>query len=99
VNRRLWDGGQIYTHAQDVIQLNVPMSYAALALGVFQTFFIANVFGSLRLGRRVSENPWSATTLEWASGTEPVRAYRDPYEYSVEGAALDYVPQNERAGA
>jgi cytochrome c oxidase subunit I len=98
VNRRLWDGGQTYMHALDVIKLNVPMSYAAFALGVFQIFFVANVFGSLKFGRRVSGNPWSATTLEWASGAEPVRAYRDPYEYSVPGAALDYVPQNERSG-
>ena len=98
VNRRLWDGGQIYMHAQNVIPFNVPMSYAAIALGVFQLFFIANVFGSLRFGRRVSGNPWNATTLEWASGPEPLRAYRDPYEYSVPGAALDFVPQHERAG-
>ena len=98
VNRRLWDGGEIYVHAQNVIQLNVPMSYAAIALGMFQIFFVANVFGSLRFGRRVTGNPWRATTLEWASGVEPVRAYRDPYEYSVPGAAVDYLPQSERAG-
>jgi hypothetical protein len=39
-----------------------------------------------------------ATTLEWASRQVPPRVDRDPYEYSVPGAALDYVPQNERAG-
>ena len=38
----------IYMDARDVIQLNVPMSYAALALGAFQIVFVANVFGSLR---------------------------------------------------
>ena len=34
VNRRLWDGGAIYTHAQETLYLNVPMAYAALALAV-----------------------------------------------------------------
>jgi cytochrome c oxidase subunit 1 len=58
VNRRLWDGGRIYTHAQDVVSLNVPMSYAAFALGAFQLFFIANVFGSLKYGKRASARPW-----------------------------------------
>ena len=29
-------------HAHDVITLNVPMSYAAVALGAFQVFFIVN---------------------------------------------------------
>jgi len=97
VSRRLWDGGQTYAYAQGVVPLNVPMSYAAFALDIFQLFFIANVFGSLRFGRRAVENPWGATTLEWASGDEPPRAYRDPYEYSVPGAALDCCPQNQRA--
>jgi cytochrome c oxidase subunit I len=85
-------------HALDVIKLNVPMSYAAFALGFFQIFFVANVFGSLRFGRRATANLWNATTLKWASDAEPLRACRKPYEYSVPGAALDYVPQNERTG-
>ena len=44
VNRRLWDGGTLYTHAQGTLYLNVPMSYAALALAFFQLFFIVNLF-------------------------------------------------------
>ena len=96
VNRRLWDGGAIYMHAREVIPLNVPMAYAAFALGAFQIFFLLNVFGSLKFGRRAEANPWGATTLEWTSGEAP-RAYRSPYEYSVPGAPLDYLPQGERA--
>jgi len=51
----------------------------------------------------VAENPWHATTLEWAAPsppghgnflTEPV-AYREPYEYSVPGHPTDYLPQTE----
>ena len=48
VNRRLWDGGTLYTHAQGTLSLNVPMSYAALALAFFQIFFIVNLVWSIR---------------------------------------------------
>jgi cytochrome c oxidase subunit I len=105
VNRRLWDGGAIYQHAEPVLVLNVAMSHAAFALAFFQLFFIANLFISLRRGRTVDANPWQATTLEWATPTPPLphgnfatppRAYRNPYEYSLPGAAADYVPQHIR---
>jgi cytochrome c oxidase subunit 1 len=111
VNRRLWDGGAIYSHAQPVLYLNVPMSWAAFALAFFQLFFIVNLFMSLRFGRVASANPWQATTLEWATPTPPLahgnfaqppRAYRSPYEYSVPGIEADFLPQHapvERAGA
>jgi cytochrome c oxidase subunit 1 len=103
VNRRLWDGGAVYQHAQPVLFLNVPMSYAAFALGFFQLFFVANLFISVRRGRAVNANPWEATTLEWATPTPPLahgnfaqapRAYRDPYEYSVPGVQGDFVGQH-----
>src|SRR5204862_3909145 len=71
VNRRLWDGGQQYVHAQQLSRLNVPMSYAAWALALFQIFFIVNLFGSLKFGRRAATNPWNATTLEWAATASP----------------------------
>jgi cytochrome c oxidase subunit 1 len=105
VNRRLWDGGAIYQHAEPVLYLNVPMSYAAFALAFFQLAFVANLVVSLRRGEAV-DNPWQATTLEWAAPTpplahgnfaQPVRAYRDPYEYSVPGAAADFTPQHVRS--
>jgi cytochrome c oxidase subunit I len=46
---------------------------------------------------------WQATTIEWASPSPPPhgnfatapQAYRGPYEYSVPGAAKDFVPQHE----
>ena len=94
VNRRLWDGGAEYVHAQEVLYLNVPMSVAAFALGFFQLFFVLNLFMSLRGGRPVEPNPWHATTIEWRTEHEPVRIYRDPYDYSVPGAPTDFVPQH-----
>jgi cytochrome c oxidase subunit 1 len=104
VNRRLWDGGALYTHAQETISLNVPMLYAAFGLAFFQLFFIVNLFVSIRAGRVADTNPWEATTLEWVATSTPprahgnfdgpVRVYRDPYDYSVPGAAAGFLPQN-----
>jgi len=50
-----------------------------------------------------SDNPWEATTLEWATPTPPPHGnflkipevFRGPYEYSVPGAKRDFLPQNE----
>jgi cytochrome c oxidase subunit 1 len=95
VNRRLWDGGAIQVHAQEVLYLNVPMSIAAFGLGVFQLFFLVNLFASIRVGRRAAPNPWEATTLEWHTADSPLRVYREPYDYSVPGAAADFTPQYE----
>ena len=104
VNRRLWDGGAIYTHAQETISLNIPMVYAAFGLAFFQLFFIVNLLVSMRSGRVADTNPWEATTLEWAATSTPprahgnfdgpVRVYRDPYDYSVPGVTAGFLPQN-----
>ncbi|MGB2867343.1 MAG: cbb3-type cytochrome c oxidase subunit I [Bacteroidota bacterium] len=105
VSRRLYDGGQQYAHAQGVLYLNEVMSVAAWTLGLFQLFFIFNFFWSIKKGKKVSENPWEATTLDWATPTPPPHGnfltppevYRGPYEYSVPGNHKDYLPQNESA--
>jgi cytochrome c oxidase subunit I len=107
VNRRLWDGGTLYTHAQGTLSLNVPMSYAALALAFFQLFFIINIVWSIRGGRTAGANPWEATTLEWSAAPSPPREHgnfdrvprvvRDPYEYSAPGAAAGFLPQAAQA--
>jgi len=103
VNRRLWDGGTLYTHAQGTLSLNVPMSYAALGLAFFQIFFIINLAWSIRGGRATGANPWEATTLEWSAAPSPPRAHgnfdrvprvvRDPYEYNAPGATAGFLPQ------
>jgi cytochrome c oxidase subunit 1 len=92
VNRRLYDGGMEYAHAQPLHYLQVWMSYSAWALAAFQLPFIWNVFASVKLGRVADANPWHATTLEWAEA--PTAVYRAAYEYSVPGVADDYLPQN-----
>jgi len=48
-----------------------------------------------------SDNPWHATTLEWATATPPGHGnfafepavYRGPYEYSRPDHDEDYLPQ------
>ena len=104
VSRRLYDAGAQYTHAQGVLHLNVLMSTAAWILFLFQIPFVVNLFLSVRRGARTDENPWQATTMEWATSSPPphgnfpnrIEAYRGPYEYSVPGAPRDFLPQSER---
>ena len=106
VNRRLYDGGMQYAHAQDVMEWNAVMSYGAWALGFFQIFFIFNFFWSIRHGKQVDNNPWRATTLEWQTPsppphgnfTTPPEVHRGPYEYSVPGTSSDFVPQGQAPG-
>jgi cytochrome c oxidase subunit 1 len=104
MNRRMYDGGQMYARNAGLpLELNVWIGMAAWTLGLFQLPFIYNFFYSIWKGKKVDDNPWEATTLEWSAPsppghgnfvTEPV-VYRGPYEYSVPGAAKDFTPQFE----
>jgi len=107
VSRRLYDGGASYAHAQHVLHWNVVSSIGAWCLALAQIPFVVNFFWSAFRGRRVEDNPWQATTLEWAAPSPPPHgnfatppeAHRGPYEYSVPGAKKDYLPQWEPQGA
>ena len=105
VSRRLYDGGQLYAHAQDVLQWNEFMSISAFCLAAAQIPFIINIFISMFNGEKVDRNPWGATTIEWSAPSPPlphanfegdVEVYRGPYEYSVPGADKDFSPQTEK---
>jgi cytochrome c oxidase subunit I len=111
MSRRLYDGGVTYAASGAavglspwVIHLNRNISLAAWSLGVAQIPFIINFFWSINNGKKaLTDNPWSATTLEWQTPTppphgnfdKPVEVFRGPYEYSVPGHVSDYTPQNE----
>jgi heme/copper-type cytochrome/quinol oxidase subunit 3 len=43
VNRRLWDAGASYAHAQPTLQWQTHITYAAFALGLFQLPFLWNL--------------------------------------------------------
>jgi len=103
VSRRLYDGGLVYLHAQDVLVLNKVMSHSAWLLGAAQLVFVINFFWTIWAGKKAeNDNPWDATTLEWATPTPPPHGnfieiptvYRGPYEYSVPGAKRDFTPQH-----
>ena len=80
------------------------ITMAALITAAGQLLFLVNLFWSMFKGKKAPENPWEATTLEWTipspppfdnfGGVHPV-VYHGPYEYSVPGAAKDYIMQTD----
>ena len=88
---------------KSVLHWNVFISEAVWLMGLAQIPFIINFCFSWKYGRKVSDNPWDATTLEWSAPSPPphgnfptpVVAYRGPYEYSVPGHPTDFTPQSE----
>ncbi|MCH1504749.1 MAG: cbb3-type cytochrome c oxidase subunit I [Verrucomicrobiales bacterium] len=94
----LFANGELIT----IRDLNILMTFGAMMLAVAQLPFIINFFGSLVFGKKITnDNPWGATTLEWATPTPPPHgnftfepvADKGPYEYSVPGADRDFTPQ------
>jgi cytochrome c oxidase subunit 1 len=71
------------------------ITYSAILLAATQGVFLWNVFASARRGRVAGVNPWQSTTLEWASGTEPSRIERGPYEYELPQGEGGFHPQWE----
>jgi len=110
-HRRWYDGGAFwnFTHSEfafgmTYLDLNHVMTWSAFGLALFQLPFIFNLLWSIRFGKPAnSDNPWEATTLEWATPTPPGHGnfikepvvVRGPYEYSVPGAPKDFLMQNE----
>ncbi|HEV2022265.1 MAG TPA: cbb3-type cytochrome c oxidase subunit I [Terriglobales bacterium] len=97
----------------DVVQFLHPLipvqkfiTYAAFITIAGQLIFVVNLFWSMFKGKKAEDNPWEATTLEWTipsppphdnfGGHSPV-VHHGPYEYSVPGAAKDYIMQTDEA--
>jgi cytochrome c oxidase subunit 1 len=104
--RRLYDPTQYdFLVSQQVV--NVFISVSAFVLFAAQLLFLANFFVSIWAGRRAtSNNPWKATTLEWEVpcptghgnfGPELPTVHRWAFDYSVPGAAEDFIPQTQPA--
>ncbi len=108
VSRRLADGGISYAHAAGVLQWNEFMSMSAWLLGLAQIPFIINFFMTIfkKTDGVADPNPWQSTTIEWTDTTSPPLGHgnfetvpvvhRGPYEYSVEGASEDFIPQTQK---
>ena len=96
-----------YAYNAPVMKLVITSSWGAWMLGLAQIPFILNFFMSIWAGKKVSDNPWDATTLEWAAPSPPPHGnftvepvvYRGPYEYSVPGRDKDFFPQHAAAEA
>jgi cytochrome c oxidase subunit I len=80
------------------------ITWMAFATAAAQVVFLWNFSWSLKRGEKAVRNPWKATTLEWITVSPPPhdnfageypRVYRGPYEFSVPGAAEDFVMQSE----
>jgi cytochrome c oxidase subunit 1 len=84
--------------------LNQFMTYSAFVLGLAQVILVVNFIASLWRGRRATDNPWQANTLEWATTSPPPHenfvtlptVYRGAYEYASPAVAEDYLPQHRR---
>ncbi|MCG7360799.1 cytochrome c oxidase subunit I [Roseomonas sp. ACRSG] len=105
VPRRYYTMGEMDGIPLSTGELNQMISVAAFVVGFAQLVFVFNMIWSLRHGAPAGGNPWRATTLEWQTpetppghgnwGRELPVVYRWAYDYSVPGAAQDFLPQNE----
>ena len=102
LSRRMYDGGQQYAHASDVLHWNEFMTISAFILGLAQIPFILNIFITLSSKKSEERNPWGSTTIEWSAPSPPlphvnfdseVEVYHGPYEYSVPGKEKDFCLQ------
>ncbi len=101
LSRRTYDP-TVYAAGQGLaLTLHRVITHSAYLMAIGQLPFIFNFFSSIWAGKKVNENPWESTTLEWAApsppphgnfATEPV-VYRDPYVYSPSGRKDDFLPQ------
>jgi len=104
VPRRYYELGETNFIPQSAETLNAFITIVALVVGFAQLVFLFNLVWSAFKGRLAGSNPWQATTLEWQTPETPPGhgnwgptlpvVYRWAYDYSVPGAAQDFLPQN-----
>lgn len=84
------------------MDVNVFITVASILGGVAQLFFLYNFFSSIFTGKKASQNPWKANTLEWTAPVEHLHGnwpgeipevHRWPYDYSHPDYEEDFVPQ------
>jgi cytochrome c oxidase subunit I len=105
VPRRYFELGPTAFVPPSAATLNVFITVAALIVGAAQLVFLFNLFRSVNHGKESGGNPWNAASLEWQTpetppahgnwGRELPIVYRWAYDYSVPGAARDFIPQTE----
>jgi cytochrome c oxidase subunit 1 len=83
--------GPAGTLLQATMPLQLDITLAAIFLSLAQLPFLWNLWRTFRSPRIQEDNPWSATTMEWApapSGENPV-VYRSPCHYAETGDSFD----------
>src|ERR1022692_3347279 len=103
---RRYSQGTELAYLKPLLPLQKFITYAAMITIAGQLIFLWNFLWSLRNGKKATDNPWEATTLEWTTATPPPHdnfgghtpvVNNGPYEYSVPGAPRDYVMQSDPA--
>ncbi|HTY55440.1 MAG TPA: cbb3-type cytochrome c oxidase subunit I [Candidatus Binataceae bacterium] len=101
--RRIYNPLQ-YDFLKPLQPIQIFISVSAFVLGAAQFILLANIIWSLFKGRKATENPWNANTLEWTTPSPPPHGnwpgplpvvYHGPYEYSSPLSEEDYLPQNQ----
>ena len=105
VPRRYYALGETGFIPESVHYANMGITIAAGFVFAAQFLFFFNMIWSLRRGPKADPNPWGAASLEWQTPDTPPAhgnwgdklpiVYRWAYDYSVPGAARDFIPQNE----
>ncbi len=84
------------------LSVNTFITWAAIVAALAQVAFLYNFFHSIFFGKKATQNPWNANTLEWTAPIEHIHGnwpgeiptvYRWPYDYSKPGAEEDFIPQ------
>ncbi|MBK5210413.1 MAG: cbb3-type cytochrome c oxidase subunit I [Flavobacteriaceae bacterium] len=86
----------------DVADVNIVITMFAILGGAAQIIFLVNFFFSIYKGKKATQNPWKANTMEWTTPVEHVHGnwpgeipavHRWPYDYSKPGMPEDFVSQ------
>jgi len=84
------------------LTVNVFVTWSAIIAALAQVAFLFNFFYSIFRGKKATQNPWEANTLEWTTPVEHLHGnwpgeipavYRWPYDYSKPGADQDFILQ------
>jgi len=84
------------------LSVNTFITWAAIMAAVAQCAFLFNFVYSIFFGKKATQNPWEANTLEWTAPVEHIHGnwpgeipsvYRWPYDYSKPGADEDFIQQ------
>ncbi|HEY0246407.1 MAG TPA: cbb3-type cytochrome c oxidase subunit I [Mucilaginibacter sp.] len=91
-----------FASMQQWLSVNVFITWSAIVAGLAQVAFLYNFIHSIFWGKKATQNPWNANTLEWTTPVEHLHGnwpgeiptvYRWAYDYSKPGADEDFITQ------